>query len=90
MMGPDYTHWHGTYEVAKHFYSKYVPELQELVERHKDGKDPAKKAAAEKLEHLLDTTLNTPNHQWYLNKMSPEEKALRDKEREDFQKRYSK
>lgn len=90
MMGPDYTHWHGTYEVAKHFYSKYVPELQELADHHKGSKDPVKQAAAEKLEQLLNATLNTPNHQWYLNKMSPEEKAARDKEREEFQKRYSK
>jgi len=34
MMGPDYTHWHGTYEVAKHFYSHYIPELQELAEKN--------------------------------------------------------
>jgi hypothetical protein len=90
MMGPDYTHWHGTYEVAKHFYSKYVPELQELVEKHKDSNDPAKKEAAGKLEKLLDETLNSGNHSWYLNKMSPEEKTARDKQREEFQKRYSK
>ena len=42
MMGPDYTHWHGTYEVAKHFYAKYIPELQELAEKHKDSTDAAK------------------------------------------------
>jgi hypothetical protein len=29
------------------------------------------------------------NHQWYLNKMSPEEKAARDTQRNEFQKRYS-
>lgn len=90
MMGPDYTHWHGTYEVAKHFYSKYVPELQELVDHHKDSKEPAKKEAAAKLEQLLNATLNNADHQWYLNKMSPEEKAARDEQRADFQKRYSK
>ena len=28
MMGPDYTHWHGTYEVAKHFYSEFIPALE--------------------------------------------------------------
>ena len=90
MMGPDITHWHGTYEVAKHFYSKYIPELQELVEKNKNSSDAKKKEAAEKLEKLLDETLNNVNHQWYLNKMSPEEKAQRDKERQEFQKRYSK
>jgi len=90
MMGPDYTHWHGTYEVAKHFYSHYIPELQELVEKNKEASDPKKKEAAEKLAKLLDETLNSANHQWYINKMSPEEKAARDKQREEFQKRYSK
>jgi hypothetical protein len=89
-MGPDYTHWHGTYEVAKHFYAKYVPELEKLIEKHKDAADPKKKDAAARLERLLDDTLNHANHQWYLNKMSPEEKAQREKERQEFQKRYAK
>ncbi len=30
MMGPDYTWWHGMYEVAKHFYFKFLPEAQEF------------------------------------------------------------
>jgi hypothetical protein len=90
MMGPDYTHWHGTYEVAKHFYSKYIPELQELAEKHHDSQDPAKKEAAAKLRKLLDDTLNNSNHQWFLNRMDPAEKARRDQERTEFQKRYAK
>lgn len=90
MMGPDYTHWHGTYEVAKHFYSEYIPELRELIEHNKDSSDPVKKEAAAKLGKLLEDTLNSSNHQWYLNKMSPEEKAKRDQERLEFQKRYAK
>jgi hypothetical protein len=90
MMGPDYTHWHGTYEVAKHFYSKYIPELQKLVEHHQDAQDPLKKEAAAQLGKLMDETLNSSNHNWYLNKMDPNEKAKRDEERKDFQKRYSK
>ncbi len=28
MMGPDYTWWHGMYEVAKHFYFKMIPEAR--------------------------------------------------------------
>ena len=38
MMGPDYTHWHGTYEVAKHFYSKMIPELKEREQRQLEFK----------------------------------------------------
>jgi hypothetical protein len=30
MQGPDYTQWHGFYEVAKHFYFKFIPEAEEL------------------------------------------------------------
>jgi hypothetical protein len=30
MMGPDYTWWHGIYEVAQHFYFKYLPELRKF------------------------------------------------------------
>jgi len=90
MMGPDYTHWHGTYEVAKHFYSKYIPELQEVVEKNKDSSDPAKKEAAAKLHKLIDDTLNSDNHKWYLGKMSPEEKSRREAQVKEFQKRYGK
>ena len=31
MMGPDYTQWHGFYEVAKNFYSKFLPMAEELL-----------------------------------------------------------
>ncbi len=90
MMGPDYTHWHGTYEVAKNFYSEYIPELRELVEHNLQSADPEKKKAAENLNKLIEDTLNSDNHKWYLNKMDPEEKARRDKAVQEFQKRYSK
>ncbi len=31
MMGPDYTQWHGFYEVAKTFYMEFVPEAEALM-----------------------------------------------------------
>lgn len=31
MMGPDYTQWHGFYEVAKKFYFELIPEAEELL-----------------------------------------------------------
>lgn len=31
MQGPDYTWWHGIYEVAKHFYEKFIPELEKIA-----------------------------------------------------------
>jgi len=30
MLGPDFTQWHGFYEVAKHFYTKFLPECEEI------------------------------------------------------------
>ena len=30
MMGPDYTQWHGFYEVAKHFYNDFIPEAEKI------------------------------------------------------------
>jgi hypothetical protein len=30
MQGPDFTQWHGFYEVAKHFYTKFLPECEEI------------------------------------------------------------
>ncbi len=89
MMGPDYTHWHGTYEVAKHFYSEYIPKLEELIEQGRRSDDAAKKAAAEALAAKLEEVLNSRDHQWYLDRMDPAEKQRRDKQREEFQKRYS-
>ena len=50
MMGPDYTWWHGMYEVAQHFYFKYVPELREFH-------DPD-------VDKLLDEILADPFHVW--------------------------
>jgi hydroxylamine dehydrogenase len=31
MMGPDYTQWHGFYELAKHFYTEFIPEAERLL-----------------------------------------------------------
>lgn len=88
MMGPDYTHWHGTYEVAKNFYTEFIPELGELAEKYLHSEDVAKREAAEHLEQLLDETLNDENHRWFLNKMPAAEKEKRDDSRAEFQSRY--
>jgi hypothetical protein len=90
MMGPDYTHWHGTYEVAKHFYSEMVPELRDLIERGRASGDPERALAADALEAKLDEVLAGPNHQWYLGEMDPEEAARRQRAREEFEERYEK
>ena len=84
MMGPDYTHWHGTYEVAKHFYIKFIPELEKLIKAGMKKNPKAAKA----LQKELNKVLNTDDHKWFLGKMSQEEKKSRKKAAADFKARY--
>ncbi|MDP8205267.1 MAG: multiheme c-type cytochrome [Candidatus Electryonea clarkiae] len=37
MMGPDYTWWHGIYEVAQHYYFKFIPEVRKLHDAEADA-----------------------------------------------------
>jgi hypothetical protein len=89
MQGPDYTHWHGTYDLAKHWYTKYVPELEHLIEDGEKSSDPKKKAAAAELKKGLDEVLNSENHRWYLDKLSDEERAARAARAKEFKDRYA-
>jgi hypothetical protein len=88
MMGPDYAHWHGTYEVAKRFYSEFVPQLTELAEANLESPDPVRAEAAAALLVRLEEVLNSDDHKWYLGKMSPEEAARRKEAAEEFRARY--
>ncbi len=90
MMAPDYTHWHGTYDLAKNFYSEYIPELNELAEHAMQSNDAAKIEGAKKLKAMIDKVMNSENHKWALDKMDPAEKAKRDKARAEFLNRYKK
>jgi hypothetical protein len=87
MQGPDYTHWHGLYEVAKVFYTEFIPEAKELVAKGISA-GGAKAAAAQKVGALIDATLASDNHRWFLGRMTADEKAARAKQREEFNKRY--
>ena len=63
MMAPDYTHWHGMYEVAERFYMELVPQARELAEqaRH-DGNT----AAADAVDATIDEVLARPEHSWFV------------------------
>ena len=74
MQAPDYTHWHGTYDLAKHFYTKMVPELEDLVNENLDSKDPVKAKAAKDLQAKLVEVFNSDNHKWYIGKRDKPEK----------------
>ena len=58
MMGPDYTQWHGFYEVAKHFYLEFIPEAEKL-------------ARGTKAEKVIREVLGEDYHRW-VKGMSPE------------------
>ena len=88
MMGPDYTHWHGTYDVAKTFYTHYVPALRELIHEAHESGNAERIAAAKALQVKLDEVLSSDDHKWFLGKMDPEEKARRKKAAEEFKARY--
>ncbi|MEK6674812.1 MAG: multiheme c-type cytochrome [Planctomycetota bacterium] len=61
MMGPDYTHWHGMFEVAERFYQEFIPQAREIVHRaEKAGK--SKEAAAVKA--VIDNILSRPENSW--------------------------
>jgi len=74
MHGPDYVWWHGIYEVAKHFYNDFIPELEEAA-----GKEMA--------SELLDKYVySQPGHSWYRDGMS--KKAL-EKVQKFYKDRYA-
>ena len=75
MQAPDYTHWHGTYDLAKHFYTKMVPELEHLIDENIDSKDANKAKAAADLRNKLDEVLRSDNHKWYLGQRDASAKA---------------
>jgi hypothetical protein len=53
MMGPDYTWWHGIYDVAQHFYFKYLPELRKYHDAEIDAY----------IAKMID---EDPFHQWMM------------------------
>jgi len=62
MMAPDYTHWHGMFEVADRFYMKLIPQARELADHaDKDGK----KTQARAVRKMIDGILARPEHSWF-------------------------
>ncbi len=57
MMGPDYSWWHGIYDVAQHFYFKLLPEARAY-------NDPD-------VNQYIDDLLKQPMHEW-MGRLTPE------------------
>jgi hypothetical protein len=63
MSGPEYAWWHGIYDVAKHFYTEFLPEVEETCE--KAGKH-------ELYQKILDKYINSdPRHVWFTQGFDP-------------------
>jgi len=58
MMAPDYTHWHGMYEVAERFYMGLIPQAREMAE-HTGGN------AGRAVNNVIDEILSRPEHVWF-------------------------
>ena len=55
MFAPDYTHWHGLYEISRNFYHEFLPEVQELADHAGKG---------EKYRNYITELLAQPEHIW--------------------------
>lgn len=62
MQGPDYTQWHGFFEVAERFYFDFLPKAREVGRG-----DP-------QVMRAVRAVLDSPEHAW-LKGMSPEDRA---------------
>jgi hydroxylamine dehydrogenase len=75
MSGPDYAWWHGMYDVAKVFYTEFLPEVKHV-------------AGPQVYDELVKKYLEPDvRHEWYLKGMS---KDQLDKIRKDYELRYGK
>ena len=72
MMGPDYTQWHGFFEVAERFYVEFIPQARELAHGN---------AAA---EAAIDEVMAMEQHGW-VSGLDPTESA---RIRDFYSKRY--
>ncbi|MBW7899237.1 Hydroxylamine oxidoreductase precursor [Candidatus Brocadiaceae bacterium B188] len=69
MMGPDYTHWHGMYEVAKHYYMKFLPAVITAAAKKND-------LLKAKYEQKIEELLNQKEHLWMKGLSEEEINAL--------------
>jgi hypothetical protein len=75
MSGPDYAWWHGMYDVAKVFYTEFLPEVKRV-------------AGPQVYDELMKKYVESDvRHEWYFKGMNKEQL---DKIRKDYEGRYGK
>lgn len=87
MMAPDYTQWHGMYEVAERFYIELIPQFNEIVDHaeHDGNTEGAERARA-----VLQEILMREEHLWFTGQEPDSVKSARKKAQAEFQERYLK
>jgi len=63
MSGPDYAWWHGIYDIAKHFYSEFLPQVQEACD-----KADQPEVYKEIIKKYIDSD---PRHAWFTQGFDP-------------------
>jgi hypothetical protein len=61
MMGPDYTHWHGMFEVGEAWYVRFIPEIRHVIA---EARASGKAAQAEACSKVVEEIMNRPEHRW--------------------------
>ncbi|MGD8362225.1 MAG: multiheme c-type cytochrome [Gemmatimonadota bacterium] len=74
MMAPDYTHWHGMYEVAERFYMQLIPQARELADH---AAAAGYGAQAQAVNAVLDEVLSRPEHAWFQEGAEGQAEAIR-------------
>lgn len=59
MMAPDFTHWHGMFEVAERFYMHLIPQARELSHA---ARATGNTAAGEAVDAVIDAIMERPEH----------------------------
>ncbi len=77
MMGPDYTHWHGLYEVSKNFYTRFLPAV---IEAAGSKSAELKQKYQQKVEQLLARDEN----RWIKGLSAQEAEALKKSYKERY------
>ena len=62
MMAPDYTHWHGMFEVGERFYMALIPQARELADH---AASAGRRTAARAVNRVIDEILARPEHIWF-------------------------
>ncbi len=70
MMAPDYTQWHGFFEVAHRFYFEFLSQARETLEH---ALKASRITEAQKAEKVIQGVLAKTDHQW-LKGLTPEQR----------------